>query len=59
MIKTFDIDGIHLKQRDIKTRNYNDKIDINLIYGKKENKTEIYNNENPNKYLQKIEEEEE
>ena len=59
MIKTFDIDGIHLKQRDIKTRNYNDKIDINLIYDKKENKTEIYNNENPNKYLQKIEEEEE
>ena len=59
VLKSFDIEGIHLNYKDIKTRNNDDKIQTNLISNKKENKTEIDVNEKLNKYLQNIVEEEE
>ena len=59
VLKSFDIEGIHLNHKDIKTRNNDDKIQTNLISNKKENKTEIDVNEKLNKYLQNIVEEEE
>ena len=59
MLKSFDIEGIHLIHKDIKTRNNDDKMQTNLISDKKGNKTEIDVNEKLNKYLQNIVEEEE
>ena len=54
VIKSFDLDGIYINRNNSKGRNKNE---INKLTNKKENMTDIYFNDEPMEYLQKIIEE--
>ena len=54
VIKSFDLDGIYINRNNSKGRNKNE---INKLSNKKENMTDIYFNDEPMEYLQKIIEE--